>query len=333
MKPAAWAALAIVALAGGGVHAQDVKERTLTFAHQNSREHPQGLGVAKFAELVAQKSGGKMKVEQLAGGVKGDDLATVSAVQAGSLDMVVLNTGLLASVAREAALVDLPFLFDTAAEADAVMDGPFGRMLNGRIGERNLVGLAYWDLGFRDITNSKRPINRMEDIAGLKLRVLQSPAVIDSFTALGAIPTPVPFPEVYQSLEKKRVDGQENPVTVIADSRFDKVQKYLALTNHVYNPQSVLISRRTWDGMSAAERKIVQEAAAEATAYQRKVSRERASAALTELRKSGMTVTELPPGEIARMREKLKPVVEKYSKQAGEAAAKELAAEIAKARK
>jgi tripartite ATP-independent transporter DctP family solute receptor len=333
VKRIVWAVLVIVALAGGAAHAQDVKERTLKLAHQNSREHPQGLGVAKFAELVAQKSGGKMKVEQFAGGVKGGDLATVSAVQAGSLDMVVINTGLLASVAKETALVDLPFLFNTTEEADAIMDGPFGRRLNERIAEKNLVGLAYWDLGFRDITNSKRPINRMEDIAGLKLRVLQSPAVIDSFTALGAIPTPVPFPEVFQALEKKRVDGQENPVSVIADSKFDKVQKYLAITNHVYNPQSVLIGRRTWDGMSAAERKIVQEAAAEATAYQRKVSRDRAIAAVAELRKAGMAVTELSPEEIARMREKLKPVVEKYSKLAGEAAAKELAAEIAKVRK
>ena len=246
MKPRyAWAVLACAAfvLDAGGAAAQDVKARTLKFAHQNTKEHPQGLGVAKFAELVAAKSGGKIKVEQFAGGTLGGDLATVSALQAGSIDMTVLNTGLLAGVVKEAALVDLPFLFNSAQEADTVMDGPFGRKLNDRTAEKSLVGLAYWDLGFRDITNSKRAINRMEDIAGLKLRVLQSPVVIDTFTTLGAVPTPVPFPEVYKALEKKVVDGQENPVTVIADSKFEAVQKYLAVTHHVYNPQSVLISK------------------------------------------------------------------------------------------
>lgn len=336
MKPRyAWAVLACAAfvLDAGGAAAQDVRARTLKFAHQNSKEHPQGLGVARFAELVAAKSGGKIKVEQFAGGTLGGDLATVSALQAGSIDMTVLNTGLLAGVVKEAGLVDLPFLFNSVQEADAVMDGPFGRKLNDLSAAKNLVGLAYWDLGFRDITNSKRAINTMEDIAGLKLRVLQSPVVIDTFTALGAVPTPVPFPEVYKALEKKVVDGQENPVTVIADSKFEAVQKYLTISHHVYNPQSVLIGKRTWDAMNAAERKIVQDSAAEATAYQRKASRERSSAALDELRKGGMAVTELPSAEIARIRDKLKPVVAKYSKQAGEAMANELAAEIAKVRK
>jgi tripartite ATP-independent transporter DctP family solute receptor len=320
-------------LQAGGLCAQDIKERTLKFAHQNSKEHPQGQGVAKFAELVAQKSGGKIKVQQFPSGQLGGDLQNVSALQGGTVDLVVLNTGLLVGIVKDTALVDLPFLFNNEKEADAVMDGAFGKKLADEIAQKNLVNLAYWELGFRNITNSKRPINKMEDIAGLKLRVLQSPLFIDTFQALGANPTPLPFPEVYTALEQKVVDGQENPVTVIWDSKFQEVQKYLALTRHIYNPQSVLISKKTWDSMSAAEKKIITDAAAEATAYQRDISRQATEKALDGLKKAGMQVSELPPAEIQKIRDKLKPVVDKYAKQAGEQTYGQLTSEIAKVRK
>jgi TRAP-type transport system periplasmic protein len=317
----------------GTASSQDVKDRSLKFAFQNTKEHPQGMGVAKFAELVEKKSGGKIKVQQFPAGQLGGDLQNVSALQGGTLDLMVLNTGLLVGLAKETAIVDLPFLFNDGKEADAVMDGPFGKKLHDRIADKNLVGLAFWELGFRNVTNSKRPINKMEDISGLKLRVLQSPLFIDTFTALGANPTPMPFPEVYSALEQKVVDGQENPVTVVLFSKLNEVQKHLALTKHIYNPQSVLISKKTWDSMSPAERKIIQEAAAEATAYQRQVNRKVTDEALETLKKSGMQVTELPPAEVAKIREKLKPVVAKYAAQVGEPLYSELNAEIAKVRK
>jgi tripartite ATP-independent transporter DctP family solute receptor len=289
--------------------------------------------VAKFAELVAAKSGGKIKVQQFPSGQLGGDLQNVSALQGGTVDLVVLNTGLLVGIVKDTALVDLPFLFNNSQEADAVMDGAFGKKLADEVAQKNLVNLAYWELGFRNITNSKRPINKLEDISGLKLRVLQSPLFIDTFKELGANPTPLPFPEVYTALEQKVVDGQENPVTVIWDSKFQEVQKNLALTRHIYNPQSVLISKKTWDSMSAAEKKIIQDSATEATVYQRKTAREAESKALDGLKKGGMQVTELAPAEVQKIRDKLKPVVEKYAKQAGEQTYGQLTAEIAKVRK
>jgi len=313
-------------------HAADVKERTLRFAFQNSKDHPQGLGAQKFAELVNQKSGGKIKVGLYPSGQLGGDLPTVSSLQGGTLDLTVLNAGLLVGIVKEFAVVDLPFLFNDPKEADAVMDGPIGKKLFGALPPKGLVGLTYWELGFRNLSNSKRPVAKVEDIQGLKLRVLQSPLFIDLWTALGANPVPMPFPEVYSALEQKVVDGQENPLTVIADSKFQEVQKYLALTRHIYNPQSVLISKKTWDKLSADERAIVQDAATEATSYQRQVSRQRSTEALETLKKSGMQVTELTPAELQRVREKIKPVVAKYSAQAGEPLVKELNAELAKMR-
>ena len=225
-------------------YGQEIKPHTLRFAHQNSAQHPQGQGVLKFIELVKQKSGGKIDVRDFPGGTLGGDIANVSSLQGGTLDLIVLNAGLLVGVSKEFAVVDLPFMFNDPKEADAIVDGPIGKKLFDLLPPKGLVGLAYWELGFRNVTNSKRPLAKLEDFSGLKLRVLQSPLFIDTFTALGANPVPMPFPEVYTALEQKVVDGQENPITVIVDSKFQEVQKYLSLTKHIYNPQAVIMSKK-----------------------------------------------------------------------------------------
>jgi len=320
-----------LSIAAGSATA-DIKERTLKFAFQNQKEHPQAMGAQKFADLVAQKSGGKITVKLFPGGSLGGDLQTMSALQGGTVELTVLNAGLLSGAIKEFAAVDLPFLFNSGVEADAVVDGPFGQRLLDKLPEKGLIGLGYWDLGFRNMTNSKRPITKVEDIAGLKLRVLQSPIYIDLFNGLGANAVPLPFPELYSALEQHTVDGQENPVTVIASSKFFEVQKYLSLTRHTYNPQTLLISKKFWDQLAPEERKLIQESAQEAKLYQRKVSREQEGQALEALKKGGMQVNEIAPAEMVRLREKVKPVVEKFSAQIGEATVKELYAEIAKTR-
>lgn len=313
--------------------AADIKERTLKFAFQNNKGHPQELGAQKFADLVAARSGGKIKVKLFPGGQLGGDVQTISAVQGGTIEVTVLNSGILQSLSKEFAVFDFPFLFANPQEADAVTDGPFGQGLHTKLAARGLVGLGYWDLGFRNITNSKHPITRVEDIAGLKLRVIQSPIYVDIFTALGANPTPLAWPEVYSALEQKAVDGQENPNTTIRTAKLNEVQRHLAQTRHIYNPQSLVFSKKLWDTLSADERKIITDAATEATAYQRQVSRQQANEALEDLKKAGMQVTEIAPAELQRMRDKVKPVVEKYSASVGADTVKVLYAEIAKIRK
>jgi tripartite ATP-independent transporter DctP family solute receptor len=318
-------------LLSGQASAQ-VNERTLRWAQQNSMEHPQGLGAKKFADLVEQRSGGKIKVRVFPGGQLGGDLQNVSALQGGTLDLMVLNAGLLVGIVKDFAVLDLPFLFNTAEEADAVVDGPVGTKLFEKLPDKGLVGLGYFELGFRNVTNSKRPIAKAEDFQGIKLRVLQSPLFIDLFNTLGANTVAMPFPEVYTALEQRVIDGQENPVTVIFDTKFQEVQKYLSLTRHIYNAQSVIMSKKTWDKLSEEERKIVQASLNEAEAYQRQVSREKSLQVLDDLKKAGMQVNEVSPQEIARIREKIKPVVEKYAKEAGEPLMAEVNAEIAKKR-
>ncbi len=323
--------IASVVLAATGMAA--AQDKTIKFATQNPKGHPIALGMEKFAELVNTKSGGKIKVNLFPGGVLGSDQANVSAVQGGTLEMVVMNTGILSSVSKELSIFDFPFLFANTKEADAIVDGPVGKRLHATLEPKGIVGLAFWELGFRSITNSKRPLNKVEDVAGLKLRVIPSPINVDWVKALDANPTPLPFPEVYTALEQKAIDGQENPLTVISANKFWEVQKYVALTNHQYNPQSVIISKKFWDTLSAAEKKIVDDAADESAKYQREQSRAMMNAALDLLKKNGMTVTEFPPAEVAKLREKMKPVVAKYAAVVGEATVNEVQAELAKLRK
>jgi tripartite ATP-independent transporter DctP family solute receptor len=321
---AAFAAL----LACAAAQAQEFK-----FATQNPKGHPLVSGMERFAELVAAKSGGKMKINLFPGGVLGSDQANVSALQGGTLEIVVLNSGILASQVKEFGIYDFPFMFANPKEADAVVDGPFGKTMHEKLEAKGIVGLAYWELGFRDITNSRRPINKVEDIAGLKLRVIPNAINVDWVKALGANPTPLPFPEVYAALDQKAIDGQENPPTVIAANKFYEVQKYLVLTHHQYNPQSVIFSKKVWDTLSAANRKILADAALEASKHQRQVSREAAGTALETLRKNGMQVTELSPAELAKFRQAMKPVLAKHSEIVGADVVKTLEAELAKLRR
>lgn len=313
--------------------AVQAQERTLKFATQNPKGHPLVTGMERFAEIVAAKSGGKIKVNLFTGGVLGSDQANVSALQGGTLEMVVLNSGILASQVKQFGIYDFPFMFANPREADSVVDGPFGKKMHQRLEEKGIVGLAYWELGFRNITNSKHPINKVEDIAGLKLRVIPNAINVDWVKALDANPTPLPFPELYAALDQKAIDGQENPNSVINANKFYEVQKYVALTNHQYNPQSLIFSKKIWDTLSNNERKILGDAAIEAGKFQRQVSRDEANGALENLKKNGMQVTELAPAELAKFRQKMKPVIEKHGAVVGEDVVKEIQAELTKIRK
>jgi len=325
------AALACGTLLAAGAAQAQVREQTFRWTTQNPTGHPVTQGGQKFADLVAQKSGGKMQVKLFPGGVLGGDVQVLSAVQGGTIDMFSMNSGILQGQVKEFAIVDFPFLFNDYKEADAVLDGPTGKALADKLPEKGLIHLAYFDLGFRNLTNSKHAIKTADDIAGLKIRVIQSPIYIDTFSALGANAVPMPFPEVYTALEQKTIDGQENPFTVIEANKFQEVQKYLAGTRHIYNPQTMAISKKTWDRLNKDEQEILLSAAKEAQAFQRKASRDAQDVALANLKKT-MEYTELPPAEVAKIRTKLKPVIDKYSANVGADFTKQVYSEIDKVR-
>jgi tripartite ATP-independent transporter DctP family solute receptor len=312
--------------------AQDVKDRNFKLALANTAESAHGVGAKRFADVVGQKSGGKMKVRIYAGGSLGGEAVVASALQGGTIEMSMMGPGLLTGMDKDFGIFDTPFMFNDAKEADAVMDGPVGRRLLDRLPEKGLIGLSYWDHGFRVLTNSRRPVAKMEDIQGLKLRVQQIPVFIDTFAALGANPVPMAFTELYTAMETKAVDGQENPFVSVEVTKFYEVQRYASNTRHAYSPLLVLVSKRFWDQLSADERKILQDAATETKAFERETSRAMDAKAMEELKSKGMTITDISPAERARMRDKLKPAIEKHHKTISEALVQEVNAELQKVR-
>ncbi|RVG27418.1 TRAP transporter substrate-binding protein [Sinorhizobium meliloti] len=321
-----------LALMTAGPALAEIRDQTVKFASANNKGHPQVTGMEKFAELVKEKSGGKIEVKLFPGGTLGGDVQTVSALQGGVIEMTVLNAGILASNVKEFGAVDLPFLFNSGEEADKVMDGPFGTSLMERLPATGLVGVAYWELGFRNLTNNRHPVTKLEDIKGLKIRTIQSPIPVELFNALGANAVPLPYTELYTALETGTVDGQENPSANIINAKFYEVQKYMTLTRHQYNPQIVLVSKKFWDGLNDEEKTILQQAAVEARDFQRKVSREQDAAALEEIRKTGMEVSELSPEETQKLRDAVKPMIEKLSADIGQETVEALFKEIGTAR-
>ena len=319
--------LALLATAAGA----QAQERTLKFAFSLAKDHPIGIGAQKFSDLVAAKSGGKLKVNLFPNAVLGSDPQNLSAIRGGTLDFTTMATGLLAGMNKEFMVFDFPFLFRDFKEAYALSDGPIARNLLAKLEDQGVVGLGIWDLGFRNITNSKRPINRPDDIAGLKLRVIASPIYIETFKALGANPVPMTFGEVYGALETRAIDGQDNPVAVIETAKFAEVQKYLSLTRHLYTGMPLLMSKKTWDSLSADERKIIQSAADEAKAEERKTLQAQETEAVERLRKA-MQVNEVSAAELERMREKVKPVVDRFASEIGEGLSKQVSDELARLR-
>jgi len=285
--------------------AQDIKPRLIRFGYGLNEQSNQGRAVKLFAEQVEKASGGKMKVRAIGAAALGPDTQMQQALIGGAQEMMVGSTATLVGITKEMALWDTPFLINNGKEADALLDGPVGQKVIAKLPEKGLVGLVYWENGFRNLTNSKRPVTKLEDLDGIKLRVMQNNVFLDSFKTLGANAVPMPFSELFSALETKTVDGQENPFNTILSSKFFEVQKYLSVTNHVYSPWIVLVSKKWWDGLSKDEQKVLMDAAQVSRDFERKDTREEAGKALADLKAKGMQINELSPAESARMRDKL----------------------------
>ncbi|MGD9831326.1 MAG: TRAP transporter substrate-binding protein [Piscinibacter sp.] len=271
-----------------GAQAQAVK---LTLGHGAAVGNPRHEASVKFAEVVKAKSGGRIEVQVAPSAQLGDDAAMVTALRTGALDMSANSQGAVANAVPEYAAFGMPFLFSSPAAAFKLLDGPLGKELADKSAEKGLVLLGTWDNGIRQMTNSKRPISKVEDMKGLKMRVPPDATLVDIMKSLGAESQQIKFAELYVALQQGVVDGQENPLVNIHASKLYEVQKHLAMTNHQFQMTPFLMSKRSWDKLSDADRKAVQEAAAEATALQRKLSAEADDKLLVELKAKGVQVT------------------------------------------
>lgn len=312
--------------------AQDIKPRLIRFGYGLNEQSNQGRAVKLFAQEVEKASGGKMRVRAIGAAALGSDVQMQQALIGGAQEMMVGSTATLTGITKEMAIWDTPFLFNNAKEADVVLDGPVGQKVMDKLQDKGLVGLAYWENGFRNLTNNKQPVNKLEDLNGIKLRVMQNNVFLESFKTLGANAIPLPFSELFTALETKTVDGQENPYNTILSSKFYEVQKYLTVTNHVYSPWIVTVSKKWWDGLSATEKKILLDAAKKSRDFERQDTRAEAAKALTDLKAKGMQINELSPAEANRMRSQLTRVNASIATNVGMDLWKETQAAVAQAR-
>ena len=291
----------------------EIQERNIRMSNGVNADHPVGNGVTAMNECMAEKSDGKMEITAFWGGALGGDLQATQALRSGTQEMVVTSSSPLVGILPALGVFDLPFLFANEEEADTVLDGEFGNYVSDLMPEAGLINLAYWENGFRNLTNSSRPVEKWEDLSGMRVRVMQNNIFLDTFQNMGANATPMAFGEVFTALETKAIDAQENPFVTIDTSKFYEVQDYLSVTRHAYTPFMVLFSKPIWDTYSTEEQEILRECAIVGRDAQRTASRELSNESLERVKEAGMQVNEISPEEQARMVEKAQSVYEKHA--------------------
>jgi tripartite ATP-independent transporter DctP family solute receptor len=248
-------------------HSVSASPRMVSLAFNSQLQNPQQIGADTFTRTL-KASGKRFVVDQRVGNAIGSENTIIAGVRSGAVDVAVLSGGIVSAVVPELSVFDIPFLFRDQAHAKAVMQGPIGTQIGAKFADKGLVLLALGKQGFRNLTNSKRPVRTPDDIKGLKIRVIPNETYKMAFQALGAEVIPMEFPLVYAALKDGRLDGQENPVPTIASSRFEEVQKYLSLTGHFFAPIAFVANRAMFEQLDPADQEALRAAAkagAEAT--------------------------------------------------------------------
>jgi TRAP-type transport system periplasmic protein len=287
-RPVLFACLAVLTALAGPAAAQTV----LKMAHTLPASDTHHLAAQRFAEAVKQRTNGQIVIEVHPGGALGNDPSILQNLRLGALDLGMTGNPFFTSFIPKLNVLDLPYLFTTFEHVYRVVDGPIGKQLLAELEPQGLKGIAFWEIGFRNITNSRRPILRPDDLKGVKIRTTPNPAHVAAFQALGASPAPLAFPEVYLALQNGTVDGQENPINLIYASKFYEVQKHLSLTQHAYTVSIVAMNLAKFNALSPQQQTAILEAAQEAAAYQRKLNREIEGENLAKMKQAGLQVVE-----------------------------------------
>ncbi|MBL3538330.1 TRAP transporter substrate-binding protein [Aminivibrio sp.] len=269
-----------------------------------------------FKELVEKNSDGKIEVVLFHSSQLGDDRTMMEALKMGTQEMTCPSTAPMTAFVNAYKIYDLPFLFANEEVADYILDGPVGKKLLDMLPAQGMVGLAYWENGFRMLTNSVRPVKSPEDLKGLKIRTMENPIHLAAFKIMGANPTPMAFGELFSALQQKVVDGQENPWGTIFLQNFFEVQKFATDTGHVYSPFVLLISKIFWDKLPDDLKKVVQDAADQAKVHNREINRKMNAEYLEKL-KEKMEVTILTPEQKAAFQKACQPIYDQFAEDIG----------------
>ncbi|EBA00197.1 TRAP transporter substrate-binding protein [Marinobacter sp. ELB17] len=289
---------------------------TLRLAHVVNEQDGFHIAAVKFQDLVAERTEGAVNIELYPNASLGDERTLLEGMQIGTVDMGVITNGPVANFVEEMAVFELPFLFPSPQAAYDVLDGPIGQELLDKLSEVNLKGLAYAERGFRNLTNSERPVNTPEDIKGLRIRVMENPVYVDTFRALGANAIPMAWTEALTAMQQNTIDGQENPANVIHSFKLYETQDYMTLSRHTYAPAIFVMGMPVWNKLPEAAQAVVVQAAQEAAEHERRVNAEMESQQLAELREAGMQINDTP--DIKAFQAAVVPVYEKYAEQFGD---------------
>jgi tripartite ATP-independent transporter DctP family solute receptor len=241
---------------------------------------------------VEERTDGRIKFKLYPDGQLGKgERELLEALQQGSIDIYIGSTGPLGGFVPSVQMLDIPFLFRDYNHVDKVLDGPIGQGLILDVDKVQMKGLAFWENGFRNLTNSKKIIRTPADAKGLKIRTMENPVHIQAWKAVGVIPTPMAWSEVFGALQQGVIDGQENPIAVILQNKVYEVQKYLSLTQHVYSPAMLIMSAKRWSEIPPQDQQIILQAAKEGAIYERKINRDNEEQMITELASKGMIIT------------------------------------------
>ncbi len=316
----ALATLVLAALATGARPDQVLAQATKPFTAEyklytaTPTDHVYTMGAQRFADLINERSGRRIKLTIFPSGqlAKGEREA-LEGLQQGTIDFYVGSTGPVGNFAPAFQMLDVPFLFRDFAHVDKVLDGEIGKSILADLDRAQLKGLAFWENGFRNLTNSRHPVRLPADVKGIKLRTMENKVHIDAWKSLGAAPTPMAWGEVYGALQGKVIDGQENPIAVIHSTKINEVQKYLTLSRHVYSPAIIALGAGRWAEIPRADQELMTKTAVEVASYQRKLGRDQEAKWIAELKQRGMEVVENV--DASAWQTAMKPVFDRYAQQ------------------
>src|SRR5689334_4690781 len=319
------AAVGLAAIAGApGARAQQ-QQIVIKFSHVVAPDTPKGKGAERFKQLAEDRTKGRVKVEIYPNSLLFKDGEEMEALQLGSVQILAPSLAKFGPLGvRDFEVFDLPYIFDNYDELHKVTEGKVGKDLFKKLESKGIVGLAYWDNGFKDMSANK-PIRMPGDYKGLKMRIQSSKVLGDEMKALGAIPQVMAFSEVYQALQTGVVDGTENPPSNFYTQKMQEVQKYLALTNHGYLGYAVIANKKFWDGLPADIRSALDSAMKDATKYANDIAKKENDDAIEAVKKSGKTeIISLTDAEKAAMKKALAPVHKENESRVGKAVIEEV---------
>ncbi len=283
--------LSLLFTSGAWIDSASCQTWTFKLGNATAPDHAYNVGARKYAELVAQRTGNKVKIDIYPATQLGSERDLVEGLQLGTVDLVVTSTGPVGGFVPKMFVVDLPFLFRDREHAYKVLDGPIGKGLLDAFSAKGIKGIAFWENGFRQITNNVRPIEKPEDLKGIKIRTMENKIHLATFRAFGASPTPMAWGEVYTALQQKTIDAEENPIAIIYTAKLVEVQKYLALTGHFYSPSPLLMSEKAFRSLPNDIQKVMLDTGIECATFERNLIRDDEAKQLAELKAKGMQVT------------------------------------------